>query len=380
MKTYERVMVVMAAMVIIIGFTANSFAGLLGSQKLYEPPVPIGGSGQKLLAVQGNKVHQAAKSSNGTYDLYSINLMDPARPYVMGKVCLQMTAVYEVLQGRNWVYVLGDFNRGRYVHVIDVSDPQPRIDSAFPVPSDAFAMSLSRKCLAVIGKDTLKVFDIDKPRKVSVVDEYVERAGGFAAIKINGRNAYVLCHPPGQPSRIINYSVTDSSRVEKINSVPVSPFAAELYLLDEFNDGYVMAMGTEEPKISETYPFSRPKLEVRAYFDAFAITRDHGKLKPIQAPITSSKEMVVAVTSCDNVGQMFHIAEQEWFWNERQGQFVSRPVIKQFGMTRNGFSLLQATATGITYPTFMEQFGDSLCVYGFDFDGKPQLEIFQVTK
>jgi hypothetical protein len=378
MKTIDRISVVAAVTAFIIGFTTSSFAGLASSMKLYQPPVTIGTTNQKLSVVQGNKIHQVVRAPIG-FELQSVSLIDPAVPYVMGKVSIPLTAVFEVLQGRNWVYILGAHKDKRFVFVINVDGP-PQIDSAVPVASDAFAMALSRKCLAVIGKDTLKVFDVNKPQKVSIVDEYTDSAGGFAAIKMNGHNAYVLSHAPGQPSRIINFAVSDSSLVKRIDSVPVSPFATELYLLDEFNNGFVLAVGTEEPRVCETYFSARPKLEVKAHFDAFAVVNYDGTLRPIPAPITSGKEMVVAVTSCDNVGQMLYLAIQEWSWNERQGQFVSRPIIKQFGLSAGGFRLLQAANTGITYPTFMEQFGDGLYVYGFDFDGKPQLEIFQVSK
>jgi hypothetical protein len=168
--------------------------------------------------------------------------------------------------------------------------------------------------------------------------------------------------------------------VKKINSVPVSPFASQLYLLDEFNNGYVMAIGTESPQIYDTYFAEKPKLEVKAHFDAFAITNDDGRLRPIPSPITASNEMVIGATSCDNTGQMLFLAIQEWSWNERQGQFVCRPIVKQFGISANGFRLIHTSSIGVTYPTFMEQFGDGLYVYGVDFDGLPQLEIFRVSK
>lgn len=380
MCTRSRLGVIMAVVAIIIGFTSGASAGgrLESSMKLYKPALKVGTANQRLMASQGDKLHQVVNAVDGTFELQTLSLIDPGVPRLSGKVGLTMNFVQQMLLYRNRLYILGGYNASRFIQVVNVDDAAPKLSGLVMVVGDAKAMALCRGWLGVIGDSKLQLFRLDKPDSPKHKETYTEAQGGFTDIKMKGSGAYVLSHPAGQPSRITTYAISEYREVSKIGSVPVGPFVSTLFLLDDFNDGFVLAMGTEEPKLRESYFFSRPKLEVKAFFEAFAITNDYGKLRPISPPASSSREMVVAAASSDNTGLSLYLAIQEWSWNQQQRAYASRPVIKKFDVTPGGFSLSSAVGTGVTYPVFLEQYGDRLHVYGFDFDGLPLLEIFQI--
>lgn len=379
MKTNERILVILAAMIIIVGFTASgaTAAGrLVSDMNLYKPPLAVGTANRDLAVPQGNKVHQVVKSAEGKYEIQTISLIDPGVPYLSGKAELTMNFVQQVLLYRNRLYILGGYNASHFIQVVHVGDVVPKLGGVVSALTDAKSMAICRGWLGVIGDDKLQLFNLDKPDKPKLKETYREAQGGFTDIEMKGLRAYVLIHVPGQQSRITVYAISEYREVEKLVSAPVGPFVSNLALLDEFNNGFLLAMGTEEPKLYETYLSSRPKLEVKAYFEAFAIDND-GRLRPINPPTTSNKEMVVAVASSEDSGSLY-LAVQEWFWSQQQGTYACRPIIKKFDVSSGGFRPSGSAGTGVTYPVFMQQLGDGLYVYGPDFDGVQRLEVFQI--
>lgn len=370
MKTIGRLAVVTLILATIIGFTSSSFAALR------QPQFMVGTPDHKLSLSQGERIHQLVKLPDGNFEAQTINAMDPGVPRLTGKLSLEMNYVLGILLNRNRLYVLGGYNASRYIKVLYVGNNEPRAVNTVPVANDAKAMALVRDWLGVISDTKLQFFDLDKPEQPKPCEMHVDQAGGFTAIVMKDSSAYVLSHTAGQPSRIINFRI-DDGKAKRMASVPVNPYATELYLFDEFNDGVILAMGTEEPRVYESYYRSKPKLEVKSYFDAYAVTFDRGNLRSISAPSLSGKEMIVAVSNGDGSSRSLYLAAQNYSWDQRQGQFVSRPIIKKFEVSGRGFRQTFASPTAVTYPMFLQETGDGVNVFGQDFDNQPLVEIFK---
>jgi len=377
MYLHERMTVMAIVLVIIVGFTSGVLAGGLASNnKLYQPSLAIGAASNKLCIPQGSIVHQVVKTPEGGYVVQTIGVSDPASPFLKGRVALPMSSVQEALLYRNRLYILGSQDARRLIQVVNVDDNVPKLITAVTVQSDAKAIARSKSWLGVIGENKFQIFDLDKPDQPQAGEIYFEPNGNFAAIKMKAVNAYIVSHTVGQFSRIINFRIRSGGKISRVTSVPVNPYATELYVFDEFNDGFVLAMGTLEPRVYETYYQSKPKLEIKSYFDAFVITNDNGNLRSIPAPALSDKEMMVSLANDDSSGQLLYMATQRFAWNQQQGQFTTSPFIKQFEATTGGFRQLSVVPTRVMYPRFLQQTGQGLFVFGQDFDGVNQLEVF----
>lgn len=379
MKKWMRLSVVVSFLVCwLVSFAAMA--------EVFKPPQQIGTGNPNLCAVNGFSYYQVVEKEAGVWQFQVFNIMHPVVPKPTATLDLKLAKILAITPVvRNNIIALVDFGYYDGKHrfwtlSINVRDDYaPRAVFRFPAPEGAFALHRSGNWVSVISEKAIQVLNVKDPENF-IQRHYQEGMSGLLDVKLWSGYAFLLSRPEGGPPRVAAWELSNNQPSEKIGSVEVGPFVDKLSVVSDFNGAFVLAYGVEQPVLVDRFFLDpKPRLQVRSYCEAFEVMMD-GKLRRVAAPLTDNREMIIAITSPDNDRNRLHLATWLWTWNPVQGQYTKKPVVRSFAYANGGWRLRQSAETVIDFPVFIQQFGDELFVYGWNFDGGPLIESFMVDR